>query len=136
MIEAVYQDARKAVAEDPVKTAVVKNAAYKGLDSVLVQTLGYMNSHILYALSVRILYKKCLLIKQAHTMGEIKEIVKPSVPKERSSGFYEGEGHVAEEEMIMWSKASLEAPLNHEAYERYMELFKRFFPEEAKRLFS
>ena len=43
------------------------------------------------------------------------------------NGFITGPYDVPEEEMIFWSLASLKAPLNHDASERYMELFQQTF---------
>lgn len=92
---------------------------------------AYRKDGILARLTDRILKKKLAWIQKAHTKAELAEIVKPSVPHYSGAGFSEGKYHVREEELILWSKASLIAPLNHAGYERYMELFGEFFPNEA-----
>ena len=71
------------------------------------------------------------MLCEAKTKVEIQEILKPSMPVHTYSGFREGPYHVPEEEMLIWSRLSLEAPLNQTGYKRYMELFSRYFPGEA-----
>ena len=41
---------------------------------------------------------------------------------------------VPEEELICWSEASKNAPLNEVGFKCYMELFKQVLPEESKAL--
>ena len=71
--------------------------------------------------------KRMELIKKATTVAELREIAKPAKPHYTGNGFVAGEYDVPEEEMIFWSLASLKAPLNHDASERYMELFQQTF---------
>ena len=52
------------------------------------------------------------MLCEAKTKVEIQEILKPSMPVHTYSGFREGPYHVPEEEMLIWSRLSLEAPLN------------------------
>lgn len=94
----------------------------------------YQEDGILIWLVDRVLEKKLGWIKAAHTKAELAEIVKPSVPHYTGGGFSEGKYHVREEEMLLWSQASLQAPLNRIGYERYMELFREFFPKEAEKI--
>ena len=95
-----------------------------------------MESQILFWLALRIFYKKGCMIEQAAMKKELDEIVKPSVPHGSCGKFYEGPYHVHEEEMILWSRASLEAPLNEYGYQRYAKVFSMFFPEEAEKIFG
>ena len=67
------------------------------------------------------------LIRAAKTVAELNEIAKPAKPHYVGNGFATGTYDVPEEEMIFWSLASLKAPLNHEAAERYLDLFKQSF---------
>ncbi|WP_368377411.1 hypothetical protein [[Clostridium] symbiosum] len=78
--------------------------------------------------------EKSRMITQAHTKQELAEILKPSIPRWNYGSFMEGPYHVRAEEAILWSKASLEAPLNEDGYKRYMEAFIEFFPEFKKEL--
>lgn len=43
---------------------------------------------------------------------------------------------VMEKELIGWSMASLEAPLNDDGARRYEMVFSRLFPEEAKQIWK
>ena len=51
------------------------------------------------------------------------------------NGFTPGKYDTEEEEVLLWSLTSLQAPLNDPAYKRYEELFCRLLPEKAKILF-
>ena len=77
---------------------------------------------------VHVVYEKRMAqIRAASTVAELNEISKPAKPHFTGNGFITGPYDVPEEEMIFWSLASLKAPLNHDAYERYMELFQQTF---------
>ena len=75
--------------------------------------------------------KKSWMIQEAKTQKELEEILKPSVPIWNYGNFITGPYHVLEEEVILWSEASLEAPLNDDAAKRYSKVFSQFFPKEA-----
>lgn len=98
---------------------------------VMQYVQAYREDGILVWLTDRVLEKKLAWIKEARTKAELAEIVKPSVPRYNGGSFWEGKYHVEEEELILWSQASLMAPLNQTGYNRYMELFREFFPKEA-----
>lgn len=69
--------------------------------------------------------KKKKLIEEANTCAELKDIMSGPKPFD-DSGI-----SVPEEEMIMWSKASLVAPLNHLATERYIALVKNVYGKDV-----
>ena len=78
------------------------------------------------ALAQRLFY-----IGQAKTKTELKDIMKLSKPQPRADGTF-GPGspyHIEEEEMMLWSEMSLQAPLNEAGFTRYMELFAKYYPE-------
>ncbi len=77
--------------------------------------------------------KKTAFIMKAKTKAELEEIVKPSVPRYSGGIFYPGNSyHVEEEELILWSKTSLKAPLISQGYKRYQELFEKYIGNEPK----
>lgn len=77
--------------------------------------------------------KKTAFIMKAKTKAELEEIIKPSVPRYSGGIFYPGNPyHVEEEELILWSKTSLKAPLISQGYKRYQELFEKYVKEEAR----
>lgn len=134
LLEAVYRHACKELAKDETKTAAVKAAAYATLDSIYRRVYGYLGDSIVFFLVLIIMEEKSRMITQAHTKQELAEILKPSIPRWNYGSFMEGPYHVRAEEAILWSKASLEAPLNEDGYKRYMEAFIEFFPEFKKEL--
>lgn len=79
--------------------------------------------------------KKTGMLQKAKTKGELQEISKPPKPVYNGNGFTPGKYDTEEEEMLVWSLTSLQAPLNDPAYKRYEELFCRLLPEKAKILF-
>lgn len=77
--------------------------------------------------------KKAVFIMKATMKAELEEIVKPSIPRYSGGIFYPGNPyHVEEEELILWSKTSLKAPLIPQGYKRYQELFEKYIGHEAK----
>lgn len=70
---------------------------------------------------------------KAKTKAELEEIIKPSTPRYSGGAFYPGSFyHVEEEELILWSRTSLKAPLIPQEYKRYQELFEKYVSSEAK----
>ena len=58
-------------------------------------------------LTEAVLEKKLAWIREAKTIGALKEIAAPCVPRMAGNGtFQEGPYHVPEEEMILWSRIS------------------------------
>ncbi|WP_320959627.1 hypothetical protein [Hungatella effluvii] len=80
--------------------------------------------------------KKSRMIITASTKAELQEIVKPSVPHWNFGDFRTGPYHVLEEEAILWSEASLEAPLNDDGVRRYQEVFSKLYPEQAAEIWK
>lgn len=78
--------------------------------------------------------KKGKMILKATSKAEINRILHPKAPHFDGAKFIPDEYSVAEEELICWSEASLKAPLVTPALHRYMELFRKVFPEESKRM--
>lgn len=77
--------------------------------------------------------KKADFIMKAKTKAELEEIIKPSIPRYSGGIFYPGNPYyVEEEELILWSKTSLKAPLIPEGDKRYQELFERYVKDEAR----
>jgi len=85
-------------------------------------------------LMLHICEKKITFILQAKSKSELDEIL--SLPKVRYN-FNEvvpvGNFHIEEEELLIWSLTSLwcGGPLNQAGFNRYMKLFKKFYPDMA-----
>lgn len=96
-------------------------------------TVQYEEDGFLPELVEMIFCKKADFIMKAKTKAELEEIVKPSIPRYSGGAFYPGSlYHVEEEELILWSKTSLKAPLISQGYKRYQELFEKYVKDEAR----
>ena len=80
--------------------------------------------------------KKADFLIQASTVSAIREILKPSVPHYDGFQFHTGKYHVAEEELIGWGEASLQAPLTGAGARRFVAVFTEIYPEQGKRIFG
>lgn len=87
------------------------------------QNLGYISQ-----LTTAIAKKKCQMIKDSTTKTQIESFIKPRCPHYDGSKFVEDPSIVPEEELICWSHTSLRAPLNSIGAARFMEAFRRVFP--------
>ena len=95
-------------------------------------TAQYEEEGFLPELVETVFCKKADFIMRAKTKAELEEIIKPSSPRYSGGIFYPGNPyHVEEEELILWSKTSLKAPLISQGYKRYQELFEKYAKEEA-----
>lgn len=81
-----------------------------------------------------IMEKKARMILDAKTVKDVRELSEPPKPYYTGNGWAVSRNSVPEEEMVLWSKASLRAPLTQEATERYMELFKQFYGKSVDEL--
>ena len=96
-------------------------------------TAQYEEEKFLPELVETVFCKKADFIMEAKTKAELEEIVKPSIPRYSGGIFYPGNPyHVEEEELILWSKTSLKAPLISQGYKRYQELFEKYVKDEAR----
>lgn len=90
---------------------------------------GYL-PRLLYAIAE----KKCQKIRNISTKEEMEKLTKPRCPAYNGNGFAADDLIIPEEELILWSEISLMAPLNGAGLLRYMDLFKKFFPDECKKI--
>ncbi|MEY8412006.1 hypothetical protein AALB51_12265 [Lachnospiraceae bacterium 62-26] len=96
-------------------------------------TAQYEEEKFLPELVETVFCKKADFIMRAKTKAELEEIIKPSSPRYSGGIFYPGNPyHVEEEELILWSKTSLKAPLISQGYKRYQELFEKYVKDEAR----
>ena len=96
-------------------------------------TAQYEEEKFLPELVETVFCKKADFIMRAKTKAELEEIIKPSSPRHSGGIFYPGNPyHVEEEELILWSKTSLKAPLISQGYKRYQELFEKYVGNRTK----
>ena len=75
--------------------------------------------------------KKLDFLMKTKTREDVKVILRPSVPVYNGNAFLpNGPFHADEEESVLWSIASIKAPLNHEGFLRYRQLFKEIIEEQ------
>lgn len=136
LIEAVYRHARNVILADEMKMNPFKQASLQALLRVRRTVTGYAEDYFAFFLVLSIMEKKSRMIITASTKRELQEIVKPSVPSWNYGNFLTGPYHVLEEEAILWSEASLEAPLNDDGVRRYQEVFSKLYPEQAAEIWK
>jgi len=118
--------------ESEEKMISVKLEALIKLRSIIYQ---YMYKGFLKDLVLTICEKKISFILQAKIKKDIEEIL--GFSKTRFNGcevVLVGKYHIPEEELLIWSIASLESPLNDYAVKRYEKLFRELLPEQADML--
>lgn len=126
----------KALAEIVLKeNDTLEEERIKTLQSIFQRAWYYQERGMLEKIILGFVQKKTAMLQKAKTKGELQEISKPPKPVYNGNGFTPGKYDTEEEEMLVWSLTSLQAPLNDPAYKRYEELFCRLLPEKAKILF-
>lgn len=97
----------------------------------LYEELGYIDK-----LTIKIAEKKISMIMEITTKEEKKKVIEPNRPSFYGGKFITDKYNVPEEELIYWSETSLRVPLNEAGIKRYMELFKKIFPDEERGIFK
>lgn len=85
-------------------------------------------------LVLTVFQKKTALLRDATTIKAVEKLKEPSAPiyHKYSGKFETDETWVAEEELIQWSLASLRAPLQSDALERYLDLGLRILGTDVR----
>lgn len=107
----------------------------KTLQKIFQRAWYYQERGMLEEIISGFVQKKTAMLQKAKTKGELQEISKLPKPVYNGNGFTPGKYDTEEEELLVWSLTSLQAPLNNQAYKRYKELFCRLLPEKAKDVF-
>jgi len=131
-IDMIMAFAEISMADDiPDKIKELRLQALKELYSYLRH---YEELGIVDKLICRIAEKKIDMIMQIKNKEEKDAVIKPKCPYFDGNKFIPDKYNVPEEELICWSEASLNAPLNEKGFNRYMELLKKIFPNEEKEI--
>ncbi len=101
------------------------------------RTASYLNAGIDPNIVNTINVKRSELLRTCKTMTEIKKLMESPKPYYNGCEFIPAPGSfdIPEEEAVLWSFASLKAPLNAEATKRYLTIMKECFgfdPEEEE----
>lgn len=119
---------------DETSSAKVLELRMKALATLRGQIEYYRKLGYVERLIEGIAEKRTAMIMKATTKTEMDKVMKPRAPHYDGGKFVPDEYNIPEEEMIAWSMVSLQAPLSSIGMQRYMELFREFFPEESKDL--
>lgn len=102
------------------------------------ELLGFVRAlkerHLKEELIEAVWQKKLEFIMAAKSKSELKDIMRPSLPKLVASGEMVPTSpyHVEEEELLLWAIISPHMNIISEAQERYKVLFRKFFPKQAR----
>lgn len=117
---------------DNLSPEKVKKLRKESVSRLLPFILEYNRQGFLWSLIKTVFEKKIDFIMTAATKQEMDEIIKPSLPSYNYAAFVpKSSYHVEEEELILWSIASLQSVLKPEATERFKYLFKKLTKEEG-----
>lgn len=112
---------------DDTLTEGLRSRRFDAIRKIRGIVARYEEENFLPELVKTVFCKKADFLMKAKTKAEIEEILKPSTPRYSGGIFYPGNlYHVEEEELILWAKTSLKAPLIPEAQKRYQELFEKY----------
>lgn len=112
----------------------LEKAKLEALQTILKRIHTYRDHGFEEPLLIPIAAKKTEMIQKATTKTGLREIVSPPAPHCDGRHWTASPYSIDEEELIAWSLASYQAPLNHLATERMLTLFHRIYgktPEEV-----
>lgn len=112
--------------DEPGRVRTLRLEALKTLQSRLEE---YRKNGYMAEMVTSIAWKRSRMIMEAETKAEMKKILAHSCPHYDGRRFVTDKYHVPEEELILWSEASLRGPLDSTGYERYCEVFRELFPK-------
>lgn len=117
---------------DNLSPEKVKKLRKESVSRLLPFILEYNRQGFLWGLIKTVFEKKIDFIMTATTKQEMDEIIKPSLPFYNYAAFVpKSSYHVEEEELILWSIASLQSVLKPEAVKRFQYLFQKLTKEEG-----
>ncbi|EOS38333.1 hypothetical protein C808_02534 [Lachnospiraceae bacterium M18-1] len=127
MIDQEYSRYVTELLMDQEQTEEVLSRRFDAIQKLRERMVLYEEEGFLLELVETVFRKKADFILKARTKAEIENILKPSVPRYSCGRFnVDNKYHVEEEELILWSKTSLKAPLIPDGYKRYRELFEKY----------
>ena len=133
MIDLEYSRYMTELLMDDTLSENVRSRRFDAIRKMRGIAARYEEENFLPELVKTVFCKKAAFLMEAKTKAEIEEILKPSTPTYSGGNFRPGNPyHVEEEELILWSKTSLKAPLIPQGYKRYQELFEKYVKDEAR----
>lgn len=134
MLEQEYQNGLLEI--EQLENDKLQQVRKEALAIIFQRAVQYQGRWLLPEIIEEFVRKKIVMILKAETKAELKEISRIPKPVYNGNGISPGSVYdTEEEELLLWSQASLSSPLSNEAFDRYMELFCRILPEKAKTVF-
>ena len=136
-LEPLDRDALRRVLTEPKNAITRQYEKLFRMDGVeLVFTPEALDLIVDKAIDEAFFAKKSQMILKAKSKSEIEKILKPSIPYYHAGRMVPKDSpyYVEEEELILWYRTSFRGPLNDAGYNRYLELFQKLLPEQAKAL--
>lgn len=107
-----------------------------GIWHLMREVREYHEKGFMEKLLFQIARKKLYFLMEAKTKKDVKEILRPSVPVYNGNAFVpRGPFHVEEEELVLWSIASIKAPLNHEGFYSTVSYSKKLLKNKIYKYF-
>lgn len=110
----------------------VRDLRFNGVRRLMDIAESYAKQGIIVKPITEMWLHKIEFVLRATSKAVMEEILKPSTPRYDGGKFIpKSPYHSEAEEMILWSLTSLRGPLISSGFDRYMSLFKKYFPDEA-----
>ena len=108
---------------------------WEGVRQLFAIIRAYQTTHVRNELLKAVWEKKLAKVTSATTKGEIEAVLEPSSPILNGDGDVIGQSphHVEEEELILWSLITPNTNMTYAARKRYIELFRKLFPEQSEK---
>ena len=117
---------------DETKSNAVKELRVGALQRLPILMGWYLRKGFDERIVTTICEKKIAFILEATSKREIELILSPPKPHYNYSEIVPGNRYsIPEEELLMWSLASLVGLLNQKGVERFMELFQQIYPDKC-----
>lgn len=111
----------------------VRSYRFQALQNTYEKATCFLEKGFLPELVEAFFVQKVKKLSDVQTKNDMELFVEGSKPR-YTGGKLEPDGnpfYSEEEELMVWSLASMDAPLAQVGYERYMELFRKYFPNVA-----
>lgn len=134
MVDLKYEECIAKIHSDKESSPKIIDLRIHAMQTLYNLVNKYIEEGFLQELAETVFRKKSQMILKAESKSELQKILQSSHPCYIAGKAVPEESpyYVEEEELILWSKASLRTPLNDIGYKRYMELFHKLIPKKTK----
>ncbi len=131
---ATYAMAIAQLVTDDTLTDKMRARKFSAVQQAAAITDAYAKEGIREDLVDTIMEKKTALILDAKTLAEVDRAANPPKPHYTGTEWVEDPLTVPEEELVIWSRTSLRAPLTPYGQQRYLALFEKIFGQRPDEL--